>query len=333
MKKIFLFVSVIVFVLIFSGCSNVINQIKNNADKRIKAREQLEEISKLIDKEEFDKAFEQSKIIVNSSFVNEEDLNAIVVKFQSHNRIEEGLYILNILLLRNKKNDSTLNNLSWAYHVLNKNESANYFADKALTILPNSEYEYGNKANALRGLGKTEEAINYYDLALKSCPNFSQAIWGKAMVYNDMEDYAKSLEFFKKYREIKPDDEESTRYYITFCYRKMNQLMNLIEEYKNHFKQDESDTSPLYSIAYTYYEQQDYNKALEYFNKILDIDSHDAWAYFNRVDCYAKMDRMDEAIENLKKAIELDSECLYEINYIDEIDKIKKHKDFITIFE
>ena len=67
-----------------------------------------------------------------------------------------------------------------------------------------------------------------------------------------------------------------------------------------------------------------------YYEKIIGIAPNDAWAYFNQVDCYAKLDRMDDAIETLKKAIQLDSECLYEINYLDEVDKIKKHKGFIT---
>ncbi len=327
MKKLSFSILMILLILMLCGWSS------NNPDKRIKVQEKLEEINELIDNEEFDKAFEQSKIIVDIPLFSEEDMNAIVVKFQYKNRIEEGLYILNVLLLRNGKNDSTLNNLSWAYHMIDKNESANYFADKALAILPNSAYEYGNKANALRGLRKPEEAIKYYDFALELCPDFPQAIWGKAIVYNDIKDYAKSLEFFKKYREIEPDDAKSTRYYITSCYREMNQIMNAIKEYENYFKQDQSDTSPLYSIAYIYYEQKDYKKALEYYDKILNIDVNDAWAYYNRVDCYAKLDRMDEAIETLKKAIELDSECLYEIIYLDEIDKLKTHKKFITIFE
>jgi tetratricopeptide (TPR) repeat protein len=60
-----------------------------------------------------------------------------------------------------------------AYHMINENESANLFADKALTILPNSAYELSNKANALKGLGKLEEANQYYDLALKMTPDVS----------------------------------------------------------------------------------------------------------------------------------------------------------------
>ncbi len=333
MRKVSFLVLVIVFVFVFTGCSNVGKQMINSVKSRIEVQEQLEKINKLLDDEEFDKAFELTKSIVNSPFAGVDEMNAIVVKFQDKNRIEEGLYILNVLLLRNKNNDNTLNNLSWAYHMLYKNESANYFADRALDILPNSEYEYVNKANALRGLGKLDEAIKYYDMALKINSNFSEAIWGKAMTYNDMQNYIKSLEFFKKYREIKPEDEESTRYYIASCYREMNQPINAIKEYENHFKKDETDTSPLYSIAYIYYEQKEYNKALEYYNKILGIEPDDAWAYFNQVDCLAKMDRIDEAIKALKKAIELDPECFYEIYYLDEIDKIKKHKEFVTIFQ
>lgn len=320
----------IIFVILFSGCSILGKQL---LDKKNQALQQVEEIKELIDEEEFDSAFEKCKPIINSRYISENEWNEIVVKFQDQSRFEEGLYILNSLLLRNKQDDSTLNNLSWAYHMINENESANLFADKALAILPNSPYELSNKANALKGLGKLDEAIQYYDLAIKITPDFSQAIWGKAMAYNDMEDYAKSLEFFLKYREIMPDDEESTRYYITACYLELNQPMDAIREYENFYSQEPTDTSLLYSIAYVHYNQEDYIKELEYYDKILSVDPEDVWALFNEVDCYARLDRMDEAIQTLKKAIELDPEIIYEIYYLDEAEKIRNYKDFKTIFE
>lgn len=333
MKKFSLLVLVIVFVLMFGGCSYIGNKLISEAYKGVKVQEQLDKINELIDSEEFDQAFDKTKIILDNSNTDEDELNSIVVKFQNNNKTEESLYILNILLLRNDKNDSTLNNLSWVYNMMSKNELSIYYADKALAILPNTEYEYCNKANALRELEKTEDAIKNYDLALELCPDSPTAIWGKAMTYNDMENYEKSLEYFLKYREIDPDDEESTRYYITSCYTELNQTMKAIEEYEKYFGQDATDTSPLYSIAYIYYEQKDYIKSLECYDRIQRIDPSDAWVPYNKVDCYAKMDKMGDAIKSLKKAIELDPECLYEIFYLEEFDKLKKHEEFITIFQ
>lgn len=323
----------IVFAFVLGGCNFAKKQIMNYAVEIAKIQKQIAEINELIENEEFDKAFEQSKMIVTSPFAYEEDMNVIVVKFQNNYKYEEGLYILNVLLSRGENDDSTFNNLSWVYHMINKNELANYYADKALAILPDSEYEYINKANAIGGLEQFEEAIKYYDLALQMQPDSPEAIWGKAVTYDDMKYYAKSLELFIQYRNIKPDDEESTRGYITSCYSEMNQTINEIKEYENHFKQDESNTSALYSIAYIYYEQSDYNKSLEYYDKILSVDPEDAWAYLYRADSFAKIDKMDEAIETIKKSIEIESECFYEIYYLDEIEKIKKHNKFITIFQ
>lgn len=87
------------------------------------------------------------------------------------------------------------------------------------------------------------------------------------------------------------------------------------------------------AISYVYYEQEDYNKALESYDIILGVEPKDAWAYFYKVDCYARLDRMDEAIQALKKATELDLGCMYDLYYLDEIEKIKNHKDFKTIFQ
>ncbi|NLO38909.1 MAG: tetratricopeptide repeat protein [Ruminiclostridium sp.] len=330
MKKTGLFILVITLTLVFSGCSLPGKQL---LEKKSQALQQFDEIKELIDKEEFDAAFEKCKPLIKSRYISENSWNEVVVLFQDQSRFEEGLYILNTLLLKNAKNDSTLNNLSWAYHMINENESANLFADKALAILPNSAYELSNKANALLGLEEYDEAIQYYDLALKMSPDFSSAVWGKAISYSDMEDYEKSLEFFLKYREIMPEDEESTRYYITSCYNNLNQPMNAIREYENFYNQDTTDTSPLYSIAYIYYDQKDYTRALEYYDKILGVDPEDVWAMYYKVDCYARMDRMDEAIQALKTVIELDPEMMYEIYYLDEAEKIRNHPDFKSLFQ
>jgi tetratricopeptide (TPR) repeat protein len=333
MRKTGFVIFAVILVFMLGGCTESLSPIFSSADKRVQAQEKLSEIKELIKKEEFDKAFEESKSIVNSKYLTEDELNAIVVMFQNEDRFEEGLYLLNVLLLRDKNNDSTLNNLSWAYHMINKNESANLFADRALAISSNSKYQFSNKANALRGLGKYEEAIEYYDKALAMAPDFSEAVWGKAMTYDDLEDYARALEFFIKYRELKPDDEKSTRYYITSCYRQLGQLNNAIEEYESFYEQDKNDTSPLYSIAYIYYQEEEHDKALEYFDKILGVEPDDAWAYYGMVDCYAKTDRMDEAISAMKKATEIDPYVLYEMYYLDEADKIMSHKDFVTLFQ
>jgi len=330
MKKSGLCILVIMFVTVFSGCVILSKQL---LDKSNQALMQVAEIKELIENEEFDKAFEQCKAVINNRFISEDDWNLIAVEFQNQDRYEEGLYILNTLILRNGRNDSTLNNLSWAYHMIYRNELANFFADRALAILPNTEYEYCNKANALRGLGQPEEAIKYYDLALKVSPDFPHAIWGKAMAYDDMEDYAKSLEFFMKYREIMPDDEESTRYHIASCYLSLNQPMDAIREYENFYNKDTTDTSYLYSIASVYYQQEDYQKALEYYDKILSIEPDEAWAYFSKADCYARMDRLDESIQAIRKAIDIEPDYIYEIIYMEEAEKIRNHKDFKTLFE
>ncbi|MFZ5354588.1 MAG: tetratricopeptide repeat protein [Bacillota bacterium] len=326
MKKTLLII-IILFAFIVGGFFLVERKIADYFINTGEIKEKLDEIHEMLDREEFDSAFELAKEIVHNKYISVERMNAVVVKFQNKDRIEEGLYLLNVLLSKSN------NNLSWAYHMLHKNESANYYADKALAIMPNSAVELCNKANALRGLGKSEEAIKYYDMALEKQSNISEAIWGKAMTYYDMKNYEKSVEFFKKYREIKPEDEESTRYYITSSYREMNRIADAVTEYINQSKKDRSNTSPYYSLAYLLFEQKDYKNALVYYDTIISTDPEDAWAYFYKADCYAKLDMLDEAIDALIKAVELNTECLNELTYLEELDKIKKHSRFADIFQ
>jgi tetratricopeptide (TPR) repeat protein len=337
MKRVCVVVVAIIMMFSISSCfypNKILEDAVNNKKTAESLKKEYIVITGLIEKEEYDEAFEKISEIMITKQINPIEMNEIAYKLIDNGRTEEAVFILNNLI-ENKYNFSAIfNNLSWAYSLMGKYKLSSYYADKSLAILPNEDVEYVNKGNALRGLDKSDEAIKYYDMAIKQNEKCTYAYWGKAICTYENKDYKNSIQLFKKYAQLKPDDERSTRYYITSCYNELKQYDEAQKELEKHFAADPSDTSPLYSIANIYYtHKHDYVEAMKYYEKIISIDRNDAWAYLDVARCLASLNKKDEACEYIKKAIELDEECLYDLSYYDEFDKLKKYKGFLEIFK
>ncbi|WP_010246200.1 tetratricopeptide repeat protein [Acetivibrio cellulolyticus] len=331
MKNTRLILLIILLGLVLQGC------MIPNITKKYDSKKQTDQINELIKKEKYDDAFEKITVLVNKGKYDVEAMNNIAYDLIDKNKEEEGLYILQDVVRINPKYDTALNNLCWGYHRIGKYKISKYFGDKALQLLPNADYEYINVGDALRGLKKYDEAITCYDKALEKNVSSENAYWayyGKAYAFYDKKEYTKAIENFKKYAELKPDGEESIRYYIIDAYKKLKQYDTAIQENKKYYSLDASDTQPLYSIADILIEsKKDYDGALKYYEKIIQIDAKDALAYLEKAKCLAAQNKQDTAMENIKKAIELDPECLYELEYYEEFNKLMERNDFKLLYK
>jgi len=338
-KKLISIILIVVLIMIifsFVSCSNVIKLAKDMSD----SEQQEQTIDEYIKNEKYDETFKEIKEYMGSNHIDPSYLNKTACTLLNKGKTEEALFILSNLVedyskLNNKVKDATLNNLGWTYYALGKYNLADYYAERALEISPNEAIEYVNKANALWALKKIDEAKEFYNKAIDIDKECTEAIWGIAMCAFEKEDYDNSLKFLKKYIKLKPNDEESTRYYIATSYIKLNMKDKAIEEYNKHYFSKPEDTNPLYSIISIYIDNEkenDYEKALEYCEEIISVNKDDSWAYLYKARCLAALNRKDEACENLKKAFELNEECMYELSYYNEFKTLRDFSGYKRLF-
>ena len=239
---------------------------------------------------------------------------------------EEGLILLDKLLLIEPDNESLLNNKSWAYNNLRLFNLALNYAEISLKFRPIDEYNYVNKANALYGLKKYEEALNFYNLAIKANDKFEYAHYGKGLCLKEKEEHADAFLSFKNAYEIVPTDNDYFDELINSCL-KLKKYNDIIQFSDKRINIDFKDSSAYYYKADAYAYLNQHESALKYYDESIKYAEYDADALYAKCKIYLKLNDKNEAYENLTKALMADEEYEY---YIDasELKMLKGYKDF-----
>ncbi len=112
--------------------------------------------------------------------------------------------------------------------------------------------------------------MNDYNNALKIKPDYALAIWDKALIEADMEDFEAALQGLDRVLELSP-------YSAAIIYKDKGNI---------------------------YYKLEDFDKSLECFNQSLELDPYYTYAYKGRGSLYTALNRFDEAEADLNKALE-----------------------------
>ena len=135
-----------------------------------------------------------------------------------------------------------------------------------------------SKALSYEKQGKDKEAIQEYLLAIQKDPRFGMAYGNLAVVYYNLGQEQKAVEYFKM---------------------AMTHLDRISETEKNEIR------SKYYLIT------RNYKKAIESFKVILDESPQNGWALTNIAFAYFFARDMKKAVEEGKKAVELDPENVH----------------------
>ena len=119
-------------------------------------------------------------------------------------------------------------------------------------------------------MGDVDAALEDYNAALAINPDYALAIWDKALIEMDMEEFESALEGLNRVLELSP-------YSAAIVYKDMGNL---------------------------YYKLEEWEKSLESFNKSLELDPYYTYAYKGRGSLYTVLNRFDEAEADLNKALE-----------------------------
>lgn len=119
---------------------------------------------------------------------------------------------------------------------------------------------------------KNKLALEYYDHALRLKNNEPEALYGKAMYYQENDSVVTAKKIYFKILETNPDYKEA-----------------------------------LFNLGYIYlvYER-DYKNAVEYFSAVCRLDSNDVRAFYNRGLSFEQMKQKDMAEADFRKALQID---------------------------
>jgi tetratricopeptide (TPR) repeat protein len=311
MKK-FVLSIITLFMLMFSltGCmAPIIKELTERTPIGIGYKS--EEIKKLFDSGEYEKAIEEIDKHLQKYPKDIVALNDKSYALTSLQRDEEAVVVLNDLIQSGAGNDVTFNNLSLAYNNLGLYTLADKYADRGLKIRPKDEYLLINKGNAQHGLEKYAEAMTYFDKALEINDSSSYAVWGKALTYFDQEQYGEALEWFKKYRELGTEDAEDANYYVATALENLKDYEGAIEEYKEQIRLNPEEYYTYISLGSAYTMKGDLQQALASYDKAISMSPAEAEGYYNKSLCLVELDRKDEACDSLERALKIDREYLY----------------------
>lgn len=280
----------------------------------------------------------------NNSGSNASDiLYNYALELHKQNKLSEAITIYNEVLKLNSNNPEVYINLAIA-----QGQQKQY--NEAIATLNNANSKFPNNTqvqDALKNLtaeatdSKLAVAANYYNNKdyqnaineyLKIQPPTAEIMLGVASSYQNLNDNAKAIEYYKKAFELKPTD-SNIAYYIAALYadaenwndakiyvqksialNKNNQqaieLQNAIETQNNSIALEK---------AIAMFDAQDYTNSLNLINQILSTDTNNSYALYYRGMIYDTQKKYKEAIADYKNALASNPDLII-VNYLIGVD-------------
>lgn len=211
-----------------------------------------------------------------------------------------------------------------------KDEALNSKLSKAAEFFNNKEYE---------------KAIAEY---LKIQPATVDSMLGTASAYQNMNDNANAIEYYKKALALKPTDSEIA-YYIGALYADDERysdaeiyLQKALTLNKNNTQasellsqiQEQNKANAL-NDAIALYDAQKYDESLAMLNKILETDKNNVYGLYYRGMIFDAQKKLTEAINDFKQVLSLNSNDFLILNYMiaADYDTLEKYKEAYQYYE
>ena len=191
-----------------------------------------------------------------------------------------------------KYREDSLTALGEIYYLLNLNEQAANYLERALDINPKNADAHLKLARAYERLGSIDKAANEYNSALtKSSENA---------------DILLSLEgIWKRKVELAPDDAEAHAN-LGAVYQKKGNLDLALSEYQKAEKLNPTNVTTRMNMGTLFQAQKNYEQAIEAYDSILRLYPNTVLAYYYKAQSLRAMNLKDAAIQNYKLALNLE---------------------------
>ena len=263
-----------------------------------KDNNKIENIKKLIDDGEIDKALEITDAN-DIEFLS--DLGTSFGKKGSHKIAEK---IFNRITQINPKSAGAWSNKGIVLGNLGKYDDEIKCYDKAIKINTDYDKAWYNKGLALLNLGKYDEAIKCFDQAIKINPNDAKAWSSKGIAHGNLGKYDEAIKSFDEALKI-------NHHYDEAWYNKGVTLGMLVKHYEAIKCYDKAiKINPDYDKAWNnkgiaLAKLGKYNEAIKCFDQAIKINPNDADALINKGVALGNIGKPDEEIKCFDQAIKI----------------------------
>ena len=182
----------------------------------------------------------------------------------------EQALVVYLKVIKTRRNQVSLSNLSACHNRLNQPEKGLRYADESVAIDPNYAEAWSNRGIALNDLKQHEEALASHQRAIELKPDLREAWNNRGVALNDLKRHEEALASYQRAIEIKPDYAEA------WCNRGI-----ALNDLKRH------------------------EEALASYQRVIEIKPDNAEAWSNRGNALLDLERHWEALASCDRAIEL----------------------------
>jgi tetratricopeptide (TPR) repeat protein len=139
------------------------------------------------------------------------------------------------------------------------------------------------------------KGVNFVSDRIKSEPDNIQNYLQISLLYRELKDYDKVIEYLSRSLEFKSTSE--IYYYLGHAFQEKNLTDRAIEAYKKSLEMNERFCSSYEGLGIISLNEGKYNESIDYFNKILEINSRHLYANYHLAKAYEVMGNYDKAEE------------------------------------
>jgi tetratricopeptide (TPR) repeat protein len=211
--------------------------------------------------------------------------------------LEKALNILNNQLGLDSGNSDILFLLGRVFIKLGDDEKATYYLEKALSISSLEKADMWLTASQdYIDMGNFDKAITLLESALKLLPDNLEIINDLAFCYERREDLTKSLEFYERYLDKDPFNDNVWFNVGTIYARDLN-LLKATEAFDYAIALNPYNSSVLYNKAILLVNSGKYDEGIDTFTQFLKLEPDNTYALTGIADAYLGKDRLDDAMK------------------------------------
>jgi len=230
----------------------------------------------------------------------------ISIAFQDVGRFDFAINYLKKAYDIDNEDVAVIYELAFCYDKLNYNNLSINFYKEYISKNPFSEIAWFNIAMVYDKIENYTLAIDAFDYAIAIDNKYGSAYLNKArcLVYDKQ--YEESIEVFKEYLKILPND-SLTIFYIGESYSELNKSKKAIEYFDKAFQLDNKFDLALFAKANTLYENNNLLEAYHTINQAIKINNKNDNYWYLAALINKNLDFIDEAEKSFKKSIELNN--------------------------
>jgi tetratricopeptide (TPR) repeat protein len=219
-----------------------------------------------------------------------------------------------------------LNQLGYVYNVLQQQDSARYWYQKALAAAPRWAFVYNNIGNVYYDLKDYDRALLDYRQAMRLDSTYANPCEGSGLVYHELKQDDKALLYYA--RAIRLDSSYAVSYKnIGDLYYDEKKYPLALSNFQRALQLDSMDAVVYNAIGNVKAEQQANQAALGFYRRAVWLDSAYATPYQNIGKIYVDLQLPDSAAVYYRRALNLDSTRTSAYNSLGNIDWDRKDFD------